>query len=537
MHDWNNVVEQLLLEKKPKRKSQKKRAKKQEKERNVQKRYIDTRFEEEKNHRTRILGEHQNEIEIIRTELDSEREKGSATLKLAYLLRMEISRQKTTIAEQQAELAKQETRTETIKAEIMEKVQIELKKNHEELLKFHELYLKQQEMMKEIQSGAMTDVRATKDLLVELQKQTGDLVQIQRDHEESLNKKLMDLEDNKARRHAELISKTASADTKEKRAPSPSPSIASSSSSSMTTVSKASSKSKKSSKSITPPPKTPSPEPVIKSANSDQLKVNQQVLSRITQEVEDGWFYSAQVISVDGEKVRVSYNSKIIDATMADIVKLSGPDVSLEAEATVIARHPHYQQTYAPGVIVCSTPLQIRFYDGTESIIPKAEVHLVDFERFEDFVDNIIQLESRWVNESVVARDDKTGVYKLGTVKERVANAHEYVIEWRGDNTSTIQHYSCIFGKYSKAKSLQTGDHVIACSDKKTWHYYPGIISKAENNKVDIDFVCNTTIEGANPKEAFYITPEYFNLAKEYYLAQLEGSAASSESSMSSVSD
>ena len=128
----------------------------------------------------------------------------------------------------------------------MEKVQLELKKNHEELLKFHELYLKQQEMMKEIQSGAMSDVRATKELLVELQKQTGDLVQIQRgklhqslmpqnsdkqifpfdkkmtaeehsflDHEESLNNKLMELEDNKARRHAELISKTASADTKE----------------------------------------------------------------------------------------------------------------------------------------------------------------------------------------------------------------------------------------------------------------------------------------------------------------------------------
>lgn len=107
VHDWNNVVEQLLLEKKPKRKSHKKRAKKQEKQANIQKRYIDTRFEEEKNHRTRILGEHENEIEIIRTELDSEREKGSATLKLAYLLRMEIAKQKTTIAEQQAELAKE----------------------------------------------------------------------------------------------------------------------------------------------------------------------------------------------------------------------------------------------------------------------------------------------------------------------------------------------------------------------------------------------------------------------------------------------
>lgn len=30
VHDWNNVVEQLLLEKKPKRKSQKKRSKKQQ---------------------------------------------------------------------------------------------------------------------------------------------------------------------------------------------------------------------------------------------------------------------------------------------------------------------------------------------------------------------------------------------------------------------------------------------------------------------------------------------------------------------------
>jgi hypothetical protein len=44
---------------------------------------------------------------------------------------------------------------------------------------------------------------------------------------------------------------------------------------------------------------------------------------------------SAQVISVDGEKVRVLYNSKIIDVTMTDIVKLSGPDVSLEVTVLV----------------------------------------------------------------------------------------------------------------------------------------------------------------------------------------------------------
>ena len=61
-----------------------------------------------------------------------------------------------------------------------------------------------------------------------------------------------------------------------------------------------------------------------------------------------------------------------------------------------------------------SKKIQVRFYDGTEGIIRKSETHLVNPERFESIVDYIISLEQRWINEKVIARDDNTGVYKIG---------------------------------------------------------------------------------------------------------------------------
>ena len=102
---------------------------------------------------------------------------------------------------------------------------------------------------------------------------------------------------------------------------------------------------------------------------------------------------------------------------------------------------------------------QVRFYDGTEGMIRKSETHRVEPERFENIVDFILQLEQRWIDENVIARDDKTGVYKigkpnaksknmnysvdLGTVKDRIGSGHEYLIEWANQEnkqTCSIQH-------------------------------------------------------------------------------------------------
>ena len=91
--------------------------------------------------------------------------------------------------------------------------------------------------------------------------------------------------------------------------------------------------------------------------------------------------------------------------------------------------------TYAPGVIVkkgLEKTYQVRFYDGTEGMIRKSETHRVEPERFENIVDFILQLEQRWIDENVIARDDKTGVYKIGKPLAKYLGPHSPIISRYG---------------------------------------------------------------------------------------------------------
>jgi len=131
-------------------------------------------------------------------------------------------------------------------------------------------------------------------------------------------------------------------------------------------------------------------------------------------------------------KYRVECSDGMIDVEVEDIVTLTDIDKDLEVKGlvnrtvanvnsqvgdTVLARHPHYKDTYAPGVVVrlgVDKLYQIRFYDGTEGFIRRSETHQVDPGRFEKMVDYILQLEQRWIDQTVVARFDPTGIYKIG---------------------------------------------------------------------------------------------------------------------------
>ena len=64
--------------------------------------------------------------------------------------------------------------------------------------------------------------------------------------------------------------------------------------------------------------------------------------------------------------------------------------------------------------MVNSSAYHIRFYDGTEGLLSKTEAHFVEHEKFENIVDYILKLEERWKGETIIARDDQTGTYRLG---------------------------------------------------------------------------------------------------------------------------
>jgi len=506
VNDWNTVVEQLLLQNQPK--TVKKKRKKKNNQEKVKSQHIlllEQKLNEDQEHRKRLLEDHahlESTVTNINTELENEKEKTRKTLKLAYLLRLEIAKQKTMIAEQQTIIQQADSRIDNVKSELQAEIKEEVKGAREELKKFQEIFLEQQKLMREMQDGTISDVKETRTMLKELQEQTLELIELQKAHESTLEEKLINLEI-QARQRTPTPEPPVKSPSPPPKEPTPEPSPS-------------------------PPPaqKTPSPVPSVKSVpdpDTSSIGVGCQALARMPDEGNDGWFYRVTVNAKnDDGKYRVECSEGLVDITAEDIVNLTNIGDELEVEETVIASHPHYQATYAPGVIVkkgLEKTYQVRFYDGTEGMIRKSETHRVEPERFENIVDFILQLEQRWIDENVIARDDKTGVYKIGTVKDRIGSGHEYLIEWANqDNkqTCSIQHLTCIFGQYSKRRILNEGDHVLGLQNQSTLEYYPGIITKIEEDQISISFSNDTRTTNGKVNETFWISREYYQLAKEY---------------------
>lgn len=85
----------------------------------------------------------------------------------------------------------------------------------------------------------------------------------------------------------------------------------------------------------------------------------------------------------------------------------------------MVALHPDYSFSYAPGIVLKvyqNLEMKIRFYDGQvlEEKLPREEIYKLTQEKYEHDVNYIVQCETRWVGQAVVARDDRMGSYHLG---------------------------------------------------------------------------------------------------------------------------
>ncbi len=84
----------------------------------------------------------------------------------------------------------------------------------------------------------------------------------------------------------------------------------------------------------------------------------------------------------------------------------------------VVALHPHYEQSYAPGQIVSiqnsKSKVMVRFYDYTESLITSEEVFRLHILKFQNDIDFINYLESKWIGQFVLARNNENNAYEIG---------------------------------------------------------------------------------------------------------------------------
>lgn len=69
-----------------------------------------------------------------------------------------------------------------------------------------------------------------------------------------------------------------------------------------------------------------------------------------------------------------------------------------------------------------------------KAIVPRAEVYLILPLKYQHDCMYIRQCEDALIGQAVVCRDNKTGVFHLGAVRDRVKGPRNYLIEWADQN-------------------------------------------------------------------------------------------------------
>lgn len=149
-----------------------------------------------------------------------------------------------------------------------------------------------------------------------------------------------------------------------------------------------------------------------------KLEVGEEVLAKWP---DDGWYYRSIVKDYLG-------NCKyVVEDSLRDTEQIYREDLISDAHDAfdnfeegdpVVALHPEYEFSYAPGQInkISSdgTKFFVKFYDYREEVVPRNEVYKLPRIKFNVDVNNIINLEKRWKGELVVARNDQSYVYEIG---------------------------------------------------------------------------------------------------------------------------
>lgn len=79
--------------------------------------------------------------------------------------------------------------------------------------------------------------------------------------------------------------------------------------------------------------------------------------------------------------------------------------------------------------------LLVKFYDYEESVVVRNEVYKLPRLKYQLDVTNIINLEKRWIGQTVVARNNFSNVYELGNLNIRTFSTHPIFV----NNTLTLK--------------------------------------------------------------------------------------------------
>lgn len=250
------------------------------------------------------------------------------------------------------------------------------------------------------------------------------------------------------------------------------------------------------------------------------LKVNQEILARFK---DDGWYYRGTI------KKTLESNTFVVEDGVGDMEKIIRDDIITDNDDAdsiihpgdcVVALHPRYQYAYAPGLVhgvENDGALKVQFYDSQMAIVPRAEVYLILPLKYQHDCMYIRQCEDALIGQAVVCRDNKTGVFHLGAVRDRVKGPRNYLIEWADQNLD-IQNYAYIFGAHTKRQKFEKNSYVLAIFNPEIFSYLPGIVLDSNESNLTVQFCdSNSTTSTVDAAQSFWMSSDYYSDVVKYF--------------------
>ena len=140
----------------------------------------------------------------------------------------------------------------------------------------------------------------------------------------------------------------------------------------------------------------------------------------------------------------------------------------MQVGSTVVALHPDYTSSYAPGHVTAihttADPVlhyTVQLYDGSSCFLPRHEVYNLPPNKHKSDVEYLRSREKAWLGQKVIARSERNGFYYHATVERLGEEPGHYLVHWPNGDTQE-QEVTHMFGPLTKRRELRIGDYVIA---------------------------------------------------------------------------
>ena len=234
---------------------------------------------------------------------------------------------------------------------------------------------------------------------------------------------------------------------------------------------------------------------------------------------DEGWYFRGQIKS----KTKTGYivkdnNGDEEDIALANILvdKVDSSKL-LIGDDFVIALHPHYSFSYAPGQIISTEDnwlYQVRLFDETECSVHREELYRISAEQYQNDSEYIKKIQDELLGSFIVTRDNEDGLFKQGMITQISGQICDVLM--KGDTHQ--RDLNAIFNDRKKNRQIVEGSYCLCPLDEYSNIYGPGKVTRVRESSdlIRVTLYDSSELYAVKRDDVFVINKPFYDESIEY---------------------